>query len=79
MSELEEFNFFHKQRSNKNGAGGVALFIRKSIPYEKINLFESINIEIFVIKILLNKKELIFISYYNPPDKTLSEKVFNTL
>jgi len=79
FSDFVEYDYLHKQRSSKNGAGGVAIMIKKQLKFESFNIFGNLNLEILTIKIQLNKKDLIIASYYNPPDIQLSEKVFTIL
>ncbi len=78
--QIENYYLFHKARSIKsNGAGGVALLIKKGIKYEETNIFDSLNLEIIAIKLKQNDQEIFIISYYNPPDKALNQNLFEKL
>ena len=79
FNQLSNYKFLHKQRSEKNGAGGVAILVKAEIQFETCNLFDNLELELIAIKIMVNKKELVVISYYNPPNCKLSEEIFNKL
>ncbi|CAF1064073.1 unnamed protein product, partial [Brachionus calyciflorus] len=70
----------HKGRSNsKNGGGGVCLLIKKSIKFIQVNEFDYLNLELVAIKIRYETKDLLIISYYNPPQFELNYELFTKL
>ena len=78
--QIDNYNVIHKTRnSGKNGAGGVALLIREDINFSECKIFDNLEIEICAVNIMINKNEVCVLSYYNPPLKELSEKVFEIL
>jgi exonuclease III len=78
--QIDNYNVIHKTRnSGKNGAGGVALLIREDINFSECKIFDNLEIEICAVNIMINKNEVCVLSYYNPPQKELSEKVFEIL
>ena len=79
FSQLINYKFLHKQRSEKNGAGGVTILFRAEIQIEICNLLDDLDLEVIAIKIIVNKKEIVVLSYYNPPNCKLSEEIFNKL
>ena len=79
FNQLNNYNFIHRQRNEKNGAGGVAILIKKSIQFENHGLFNDLNIELLSIKIQFKKKEIIIISRYNPPDQISSKSIYDRL
>lgn len=63
------YHFFHKHRSGDvNGAGGVAIMIRKqnNFIFELDDTFDFLNLELLSVKIKTLKKEFTIISYYKP-------------
>ena len=75
--QIDKYVLIHKSRRvDKNGAGGVALLIREDLKFCSKNLFDSLNLEICAINLTMNNKEISIISYYNPPQETFSEKIF---
>jgi exonuclease III len=80
MINYDGYNTITKARhESKNGAGGVAIIIKEDINFVEVNDLDEFNIEAVAIKIFLNKLEVIFVSYYNPPNATLSEEMFYSL
>jgi exonuclease III len=79
FNQLNNYKFIHRQRNEKNGAGGVAFIIKDYIQFENYELFNDLNIELLTIKITINKKELLIISHYNPPDQVLAKDIFTIL
>ena len=78
--QIDNYKVIHKSRSPvKNGAGGVALLVRDDIKFSECKVFEELQLEICAINIKLNNKEVSVISYYNPPHKELSVKIFDIL
>ena len=78
--DINNYTTIHKSRSvNINGAGGVALLIRKDVNFIECNFFETLNVEICAINVNLNGKDICIVSYYNPPNLSLNENIFNTL
>lgn len=79
LAGLENYFMIHKHRSQTiNGAGGVALLIRKDIQFSTFNL-DDLSLELLGIEIKINNQDLIIISYYNPPDKNLSKSLFEKI
>ncbi|CAF0990615.1 unnamed protein product [Brachionus calyciflorus] len=77
---FQSYNLVHRERKNGlNGAGGVGLFIKKNIKYTRIFDFDHLNIELISVKIQIDQREVIIVSYYNPPDQMLSLELFKLL
>jgi len=75
---IKNYNYLHKTRNNNLG-GGVAILIKNTIVFEKLDL-DVINSEIIGIKIeLKNKIKLHLFSYYNPPSSMLDPKIFENI
>jgi len=74
-----EYEVVHKARGLFNGAGGVALLVLKSLPFKVINDFEDLGLELLAIAIKYHQRELIVLTYYNPPDAKLCFEVFRRL
>ena len=70
---VENYTTVHLARS------GVAFFIRNDIKLSKCVLFQPLNLEICAINVNLNGKEIIVLTYYNPPNMEINEKVFDIL
>ena len=49
FNQLINYNYIHKQRHEKNGAGGVALLLKKELRNEQYGLLD-LNIELIAIK-----------------------------
>lgn len=80
LKNLPNYSFIHKHRyTNINGAGGVGLLIKKEINYTNCNEFDSLDLEILSIKIENNNETIYVITYYNPPDCTINEQLFEIL
>ena len=78
--EVNNYSTIHRSRNNdKNGAGGVALLIRNDLKFSECKLFEALNLEIVAINTRINEKEVCVVSYYNPPNSKLNEKVLEIL
>ncbi|XP_074111354.1 uncharacterized protein LOC141535359 [Cotesia typhae] len=85
---ISKMNLIRKDREFRTG-GGVAIAIRKGLPYEEITLdhpiFNDEDIEIVVAKITLLNKKLTITSIYIPPNiqinlvrwKTLLKELLN--
>jgi exonuclease III len=77
---VNNYSTIHRSRNNdKNGAGAVALLIRNDLKFSECNLFEALNLEIVAINTRINEKEVCVVSYYNPPNSKLNEKVLEIL
>ncbi len=72
---VEDYTTEQLARNERNGASGVALFIRNGIKFSKCELFDALNLEICAINISLNGKEVIVLTYYNPPNMEKNEKL----
>lgn len=73
------YYFFHKHRHHDiNGAGGVAMMVRKSgsFKFEVSDFLDYLELETICLKININNKDVFIVSYYNPPDKPISEELF---
>ena len=70
----------HRARSKTvNGAGGVALLVRKDVKFCNDNTFDSLHLETCAINIFIENKEILIMSYYNPPNVQLSSTLFNEI
>jgi exonuclease III len=72
FNQIFEYQFLHKQRCAKNGAGGVAILIKRGINFSLSSIFDHLNIELLAINVKINNKNIQVVSYYNPPDVKLS-------
>ena len=79
FNKLANYKFIHKQRNCNNGAGGVAIILKKNINFEQVNLFDELNLELLAINIKINREMLTIIAYYNPPTLKVSEQLFETI
>ena len=78
--DIDNYTTIHRARSlNQNGAGGVALVIRKDVKFSEFNKLDSLNKEICAININFNGTETCLVSYYNPPSLKIEGKVFEIL
>ena len=63
----------HRARSKTvNGAGGVALLVRKDVKFCNDNTFDSLHLETCAINIFIENKEILIMSYFKPPNVQLS-------
>jgi exonuclease III len=70
---FDKYNVIHKARSqNTNGAGGVAILIRKDLSYQEINDEIIDGLECVAAQVHLNNFKFVFVSYYNPPQHQLN-------
>ena len=73
---LYQLRGFHapvlKNRTRKGG--GVALFIRNSLPFSQISSIESISFEAIWIKVRVHKSTLLICSAYLPPNTTTEKQ-----
>ena len=79
---FQEYNIVHKERKgSRNGAGGVAILIKKKFSFELISDYDYLDLELVCIKIKFLKEDVNIISYYNPPDpkKLLNFNIFKKL
>lgn len=76
---LNNYKMIHRQRYNKNGGGGVCMYIHNRISYERITSIENLELEAICISIQLKVQKLYVVTYYNPPDKILNKKLFEWL
>jgi hypothetical protein len=77
---VNNYSTIHRSRNNdKNEAGAVALLIRNDLKFSECNLFEALNLEIVAINTRITGKEVCVVSYYNPPNSKLNEKVLEIL
>jgi len=81
-TSFSNYFFIHKHRKLQNGAGGVGLLINKQLKFTQNYDFDDLNCEILAINININNKNIIILSYYNPPSSNvsnLSSEVFQRL
>ena len=71
---FDNYNIELKNR-NKNG-GGVAIIIKKGIEYKRIEKLEKFSLEVVVIEVKTNKKNINIISIYNPPEPNSNVNLF---
>ena len=77
---FENYKTIYKPRQKgSNFGGGVALLIKDQIEFMETNFFSSLKLELVEIKIKIEKKDCIIISYYNPPDQEPSMALFSAL
>ena len=79
LNQLSNHKYLHKQRNERNGAEGVSIIIKDCIEFDNYYSLDHLNLELISIKIEINGIEIILFSYYNPPDQTVSEEIFNIL
>ena len=78
--ELPNYNIVHRARSKTvNGAGGVALLVRKDVKFCNDNMFDSLHLETCAINIFIENKEILIMSYFKPPNVQLSSTLFNEI
>ena len=56
FNQLHNYKYLHKQRHEKNGAGGVAILIKNEIHFEYYDALYNLNLELIAIKIFMVKK-----------------------
>ena len=81
-TSFSNYFFIHKHRKLQNGAGGVGLLINKQLKFTQNYDFEDLNCEILAINVNINNKNIIILSYYNPPSyniQNLSSDVFQRI
>ena len=72
--DFQGYNLINKSRhENKNGAGGVALLIKKHINFIQIENEKLKKFEALAIKIFFKNTNFLLISFYNPPQHDLPE------
>jgi hypothetical protein len=70
------YNVIHKARdANKNGAGGVAMLIKKDLQFVEIQDPELNKLEMIGINIHTEPFNFIFVTYYNPPLEVLNTDI----
>lgn len=78
-----QYNNYHtiiKSRyENERCGGGVALLINKKYDFTEINELKNLNLECLCVKISIQNHDVVIVTYYNPPDQLLNEKVFTIL
>ena len=79
FNQIFEYQFLHKKRGAKNGAGDVAILIKIGIQFSLSSIFDHLNLELLAINVKINNKNIQVLSYYNPPVVKLSECVFYIL
>ena len=80
LLQIDNYILVHKSRSDfKNGAGGVALLVRKDIKFGDCKILDALNLEVSAIKVKINNKEINIVSYYNPPNQKINDKIFEIL
>ena len=79
FNKLNNYKFIHKQRNEKNGAGRVAIILKKYINFERLEIFDHLNLEILAINIKINRELVTLISYYNPPTVKISDQIFEII
>ena len=80
LLEYDNYNVIHKSRQlNKNGAGGVALMLKKEINYIQIVDKTFDELEILAINIFINNLQYTIISYYNAPHLNLNTSILTNL
>ena len=70
-----QFSGFHVIRKDRiDGKAGVAILIRKKLPFKEINLINNFNEDICVCgaKVLIDNKYVSFLSIYRPPNLVTS-------
>lgn len=72
--KLKHYNSIFKSRENHRG-GGVAIFIKKSLPYFTIPITTYDQVEHTEIKVKVNGNEFHFISFYNPNQSRIQKTV----
>ena len=77
---INNYSTYYKPRNkNSNYGGGVALIIKNTIEHTESNIINNQLIETLEMKIRVASKEIIIITYYNPPLQTLSRELFESL
>ena len=79
FNKLINYKYIHKQRNEKNGAGGVANILKKNINFEQLNIFDNLHLELLAINIKMNHESITLISYYNPPSEKISDKLIEII
>jgi exonuclease III len=79
FNKLINYKYIHKQRNGKNGAGGVAIILKKNINFEQLNIFDNLHLELLAINIKMNNESITLISYYNPPSEKISDKLIEIM
>ena len=80
LLNYENYNIINKSRhQNKNGAGGIAILLKKNINFIQIvdNAFNEL--EIIVINIFIKNITLTLVSYYNAPHLNLNIRILEQL
>jgi hypothetical protein len=81
-SELNLRDYFLESKireKNPEYGGGVAIYVRKGIIYDRIYDFEHLNLELICIRVKTEQDLLYIIAYYNPPDQIISSEIFELL
>lgn len=75
--KMSNFQTFEKVRNNQGG--GVAILVKNEIQVSLENFFDHLKIEIICLKIknTQKNKEMLFITYYNPPNSTKRQNQLN--
>jgi hypothetical protein len=80
LLNYDNYNIINKSRhQNKNGAGGIAILLKKNINSIQIvdNAFNEL--EIIVINIFIKNQTLTLVSYYNAPHLNLNIRILEQL
>ena len=73
------YQFIHKHRNEKNGAGGVGLLVHNSLKFTRYNNLDFLDLEVCAISLKIGSSNIVIVSYYNPPSSTLSTEIFKQL
>jgi exonuclease III len=77
---FEGYNAVFKTRErNPSCGGGVCLLVRDNIPFGQVTLFDDLGLEVVAISTKVDTKNVIVVSYYNPPDKQVDSNLFQRL
>jgi hypothetical protein len=81
-SELNLKGYFLESKireKNPKHGGGVAIYVKEGIIYDRILDFEPLKLELICLRIKTLQGLIYVIAYYNPPDQTFSSDVFKIL
>lgn len=70
--QIDQYNFFHKDRNNGKKGGGVAMYVASQLDPVEVNLSES-NMEILCVKLNVNNVNIV--TAYRPPKQSAQNDV----
>ena len=73
---FDNYITLYKSRANSSRGGGVCFLIKDYLDFIQLDLLKNLNLELITIKLKIDKNEILFVNYYNPPNTCISKDAF---